>query len=907
MARDTLIDFFRDLSQARGGFLVHDDGFRSRTRSYADVGRAARGFAARLHQAGVRKGDAVLFWSENRPEWIVAFWGCLLRGVIVVPIDYRASPDFLTRVGRIVRAKVVLVGQDVAPLQYDEAPVWKLHELEWRDGGESPPVEIARDDVAEIIFTSGATAEPKGVVITHRNILANTSPVEREILKYRKWARPFSPLRFLNLLPLSHMFGQAMATFIPPMLAGQVIFIRGYNPGEIVAQINKRRVSVLVSVPKILDVLREHVMRIERGRDPERVALHGHAAGAGHERGRERVALHGQAAGAGHESGRDPERVALHGQAAGAGHERGRERVARHGHAADAGHGHAAAEVARPFQGRGKHFAIRWWTYRNIHRLFGFKFWAFVVGAAPLDAELEQFWTTLGFAVVQGYGLTETAPIVTLNHPFAMKRGSVGKPIAGVEMKIAPDGEILVRGENVTQGYLNAERETAQAFEDGWFHTGDIGEIAPDGQVYIRGRKKEMIVTPEGLNVFPEDVERVLNATTGVRDSAIVGGRVGSEERVVAVLVPEAGASVDAIVRAANARLDDHQRIRRAIVWPDAELPRTEGTRKLKRAAIRDWVATGVAPAASRHGEDKLAALMAKYALGNELRSDTTIEELGLSSLDRVELMVAIEDAFQTRLDESAFAETRNLEQLRSLVERSSADTPPDEPVDFPTWNRAWPARAIRRASLPTWILPLARLFAWTHVEGRNHLTQIRGPVIFAANHQSHMDTPVIMSALPARFRYRVAPAMAKEFFKAHFYPDQHTRRQRFTNGLNYYLAALFFNAFPLPQREAGARQTLRYIGEVLEAGFSVLIFPEGKRTTSGEIAPFRPGIGMIASRLGVPVVPVRIDGLDRVLHATWKMAKPGRVRVAFGAPMPLTGEDYAALAKQVENAVRAL
>jgi long-chain acyl-CoA synthetase len=531
-----------------------------------------------------------------------------------------------------------------------------------------------------------------------------------------------------------------------------------------------------------------------------------------------------------------------------------------------------------------------------------------VVGAAPLDPDLERFWSELGFAVVQGYGLTETAPIVTLNHPFAMKKGSVGKAIAGVEMKIAEDGEILVRGENVTQGYFNAERETAAAFQDGWFHTGDVGELGPDGQLYIRGRKKEMIVTPEGLNVFPEDVEKVLNQTAGVRDSAVVGAKLGSEERVHAVLILEPGADLDAVVRAANARLDDAQKIRRAVAWPEPELPRTEGTRKLKRAAIREWVQTGTTPRLAAQGSDQLAALLAKYAGRADVSAATTIEELGLSSLDRVELMVALEDAFQTRVDESAFSEARDIGQLRSLMERSAAaDVAPAEPVEFPAWNRSLPARAIRRASLPTWILPLARVFAWITVEGREHLARLDRPVMFAANHQSHMDTPVILAALPPSIRYRVAPAMAKEFFKAHFYPEQHGRRAWFTNSLNYYLAALFFNAFPLPQREAGARQTLRYIGEVLEDGFSVLIFPEGRRSDSGAIDRFRPGIGMIASRLSVPVVPVRIDGLDRVLHHSARMARPGRVRVAFGAPLHLKGDDYESLARQVEEAVRAL
>ena len=836
MVRDTLIDFFDDLSRARGTFLVHDDGFRSRSYSYAEIARGARGFAAALHAAGARAGDTIVFWSENRPEWIVAFWGCLLCGAVVVPIDYRASPDFLARVARIVGAKIVLIGQDVPPFTTPiDAPIWKLHELELRDG-EPPPHTAARDDVAEIIFTSGATGDPKGVVITHRNVLANIVPVEREVRKYRTWGRPFFPLRFLNLLPLSHMFGQAMATFIPPMLSGTVIFMRGYNPGEIVAQIGKRRVSVLVSVPKILDVLKEHVSR---------------AFAAEH---------------------------------------------------ADA--------TARLQPGAPKeHFTKRWWRYRAIHRAFGLKFWAFVVGAAPLDASLEAFWGELGFVVVQGYGLTETAPIVTLNHPFGTKKGSVGKPIAGVEMKVAADGEILVRGENVTRGYYGAQKETARAFEDGWFHTGDVGEIGEDGQLYIRGRKKEMIVTPEGLNVFPEDVERVLNALAGVRDSAVVGVPIGSEERVHAVLVLEPGADMDAIVRQANAALEDHQKIRRALLWPEPELPRTDGTRKVKRAAIAEWVKSGAAPPrAAPAGSDKVTELLAKYAAGAQLSPQTTIEELGLSSLDRVELMVALEDAFQTRVDEASFAAARDLSQLRSLVESAAnTDAPVAEPVDFPTWTRRPPARLFRRVNLPLWVMPLARLFAWMRVEGREHLRGLEGPAIFAANHQSFMDGPVIMAALPPRWRYRVAPAMGKEMFAPHFFPAQHGRLSRLTNSLNYYLAVLFFNAFPLPQREAGARQTLRYIGDLLAEGTSVLIFPEGRRSETGAIDTFRPGIGMIGSRLDVPVVPVRIDGLQHVLGVGSHMARPGRVRVAFGRPMRLSGRDYEALAAEVEQAVRAL
>jgi long-chain acyl-CoA synthetase len=321
-----------------------------------------------------------------------------------------------------------------------------------------------------------------------------------------------------------------------------------------------------------------------------------------------------------------------------------------------------------------------------------------------------------------------------------------------------------------------------------------------------------------------------------------------------------------------------------------------------------------------------LEELVGRFAHGTAPLTDTTtIDELGLSSLERVEVLMALEERFQVSVDEAAYAEARTLGDLKRLVRpievpRTGGRAAPAvevdvarrtggrvEPVDFPTWNRRGLAWLVRRVSLPTWILPLARLFVWLRVEGLDHLRDLGGPVVFAANHQSHMDTPAILAALPARWRYHVAVAMAKEFFKAHFFPAQAGRRAWLTNSVNYYLASLFFNAFPLPQREAGTRQTLRYIGDLFSEGQSLLIFPEGKRTMAGEINPFQAGIGMIGARLGVPVVPVRLEGLERVLHQKAKMATPGRVRVAFGAPMQLRGDDYRALARQVEAAVRAL
>src|SRR3954471_3934154 len=856
MPRRTLIDFYADLSSTAGEFVVYDDGYRSWSYSYADVASGARAFAARLRGSGMGKGDTITIWAENRAEWIIALWGCLLEGIILVPIDYRASADFLVRVSEIVKARAVLVGDAVDRDAIGTTrPVWHLSELRsfrvkaetgaesFRPQAEAASTEINADDTAEIIFTSGATAEPKGVVITHRNILANIVPIEREVAKYKKYARPFLPIRFLNLLPLSHMFGQAMATFVPPMLPGVVVFTRSFAPEDIVSQIRTRRISVLVSVPKILEVLKEYVLRIAP------------------------------------EAADDPGKI---------------------------------------------HWVRRWWKYRRIHRLFGFKFWAMVVGAAPLDPELEAFWGRLGFVVVQGYGLTETAPIVTLNHPLRAKRGAVGKPIGGVEVRIAEDGEILVRGDNVTTGYFNAPEATRDAFADGWFHTGDIGELDADGQLLIRGRKKEMIVTPEGLNVFPEDVERAINEQGGVIDSAVVGAPLpgSTAERVQAVLLLAPGTDVDAVVRGANAQLGDHQKIRAAAVWPGSELPRTEGTRKLKRRELRNWLvnrdASQPVVLPPKGGSHTVADVLRRFAPGRTIEATTTIEELGLTSLERVELMMALEEAFQVTVDESAFSATSTVADLEALVKpadwgqspaaRSIGDTAPaNRDIVFPAWNRSLPARIARRVSLPTWILPLGRIWARVTVKGLEHLEGIDGPVIFAANHQSHFDGPVILDSLPPRWRYRTAPAMMKEFFNPHFYPERYSRREWFTNSLNYYLSSLFFFAFPLTQGTTGTRQTLRYIGDLVGDGYSILIFPEGRRTDTGEIGRFQPGVGMIASRIAFPVVPVRLVGLDMVLPRHAKFPAVSRAECRFGPPIVLTGNDYAELAGRVEAAVRAL
>ncbi len=824
----SLARFYSQWRANRGEFLHYDGDARASRLTYDQAARAASGFAQNLRAAGIRPGERIVVWAENRPEWVVALWGCLLEGVVLVPVDFRSSAAVIERITKIVSARALLVGENQRQPENPGCPVWRLREsvhgaVAAVDFPSAPP-----DQIAEILFTSGATGEPRGVTITHRNILANLKPINEGVEKYRKYMGPFKPIRFLNLLPLSHMFGQSMAALIPPLIEGDVFFMTGYSPREVASEIRRRRISVLVCVPQMLELLREFIIASV----PE------------------------------------------------------------------------AAEPARS----GKWYR-KWWQFRRVHRRFGWKFWSFVVGAAPLDPELEQFWRKLGYVVIQGYGLTETAPVATLNHPFETRPGTVGKPIGGVEIRIAPDGEILLRGENVTPGYFTPEGGTAGESDirdaEGWLHTGDIGELDADGRLRILGRKKEMIVSPDGLNVFPEDVEKVLNATPGVRESAVIAAKQGAREQVHAALVLEPGANAERVIEEANSKLETHQKVRGFSIWPGATLPRTSGTNKLRRGEVAKWVNGAGSPGqTSSNQANTVEEILRRYSGGREISAASSLDALGLSSLDRIQLLTELERRAGVSLDEEQFANART---VGDLVRAQPATAAAVDDFDFPEWSRSRPARAVRRVALPGLVLPLARLFAWIRVEGLENLRDVKGPVIFASNHQSHFDVPAILWALPAQWRYRAAPAMSKEFFDAHFHPERHTFGQRFREGLMYYLSVLVFDAFPLPQREAGARAALRYAGDLVSAGYSIIIFPEGKRTDKGEILPFQPGVGMLASRLEVPVVPVRLEGLERVLHKDAKFATPGRARVKFGSPIRFEGDDYAAAARRIEEAVRAL
>ncbi|MFY9683028.1 MAG: AMP-binding protein [Candidatus Sulfotelmatobacter sp.] len=862
---ESLAEFFLATFQAHPDERAYGQrhGYRMQWFTYGQVLEMASRFAGDLDARGIGKGDRVMLWGENCAEWVAAFFGCALRGVVVVPMDDGASAEFAGRVARQVEAKL-WVGSRRHAADVDETgavPHVVLEDLSQKAGGTSallPDVKaaIGRNDILQIVFTSGTTAEPKGVVITHGNVLANIAPLEREMQRYLKYERWVHPVRFLNLLPLSHVFGQFLGMFLPPLLGGTVIFQEELGPSEIVNTIRRQRVSVLVSVPRVLQSLKQ---KIERDLE-----------------------------------------------------ERGK-----------------MEDFRRRFRAsEGKHFLHRWWIFRRIRQKFGWKFWAFICGGAALDAETEQFWDRLGYAAIQGYGLTETTSLISVNHPFKLGKGSIGKVLPGREVKLAKDGEILIRGGGVAAGYWDGSRRRGPADavadagevtdgvtdKDGWYRTGDVGALDDAGNLYFKGRKKEVIVTPGGLNIYPEDLEAALRRQPEVKDCVVVGIERGGNAESCAVLILRDdlhdGTSVATVVERANQSLAEFQRMRMWVEWPQKDFPRTN-TQKPRRNLIAEFAAKEILRPGERvagASESPVAELIGRIkgrSVGG-LDAGTALDsDLGLSSLDRVELISALEDRYQVDLSETRFSAARTVGDVERMLR---GETRVRAEYHYPRWVLRWPVTWARL--LVHYLLgkPAMILRGWPRIEGRENLRGWSGPMLVVCNHITDVDFAFVQAALPMRLGNRIATATRGEDLEALHTPAAGRGLfGKIYDRTRWVLGVSLLNLFPLP-REAGFRQSFAYAGEAVDRGYSVLVFPEGRHTADGQMNPFRAGIGLLANNLGIPVLPMRIHGLFELKQAGKKFALPWTICVRIGEPMKFSpGTDPEQVARELQSAVEAL
>lgn len=811
-------------------------GYRTLRWSYADLAHTARQFSTELAQRGIVRGERVMLWAPNSAEWVAVFFGCALRGVAVVPMDYAAAPEFALRVARQVSARLIVCSQETER-HVAGAPSLAIERLAQTVATHAPDtssIATSRSDTLQIIFTSGTTSEPRGVIITHGNVLANLEPLEREIGKYLRYERFFHPLRLLDLLPLSHVFGQFLGLFVPQVMAATVVFHDSLSPTEIVNTIREERVSAVIAVPRVLQSLKQ---KLERD-----------------------IEASGQL-------------------------ETFRARF-------------AAAE--------GKHLLRRWWHFLDLHRPYGLKFFAFISGGAALDEETETFWARLAFPVIQGYGLTETTSLISVNHPFHVGRRSIGKPLPGREVKLAPDGEIMVRGENIASAYWEAGAQTAASSDDGWLRTGDLGEFDANGSLYFKGRKKNVIVAPSGMNIYPEDLEAALKRQAGVRDVVVVGVPSGSDTEPCAVLLLGATAQAEDVVGSANRQLADYQQLRRWIVWPQSDFPRTS-TGKAKLAEIEQFARSQVAWNPARATSNTLASLIERIS-GKEasgINPGASLDELNLSSIDRVELLSALEDRYQLDLTDDCVTANTTLADLERQLAAPEAGS---SRYVYPRWVQRWPIPWIRNLAYHALTLPYTWLMARPEVIGADNLRDARGPFLFVSNHVTYIDIGFILYALPLRLRSRLAVAMqGRRLMEMRTPPREWSWIERLANPIAYALTVALFNVFPLPQL-SGFRRSFEYAGESADRGYSIMIFPEGHRTETGEISAFQAGVGMLAQRLNLPVVPMRIDGLWEPAHAGRHFVAPATIKVRIGAPVSYGAEMTAeVISRDIELQVRKL
>ena len=822
----TIVDFLRDAVKAHGprDALLFKPGFRYQRWSYDRLWAESGQVATLLQRRGLRKGDQVLVWGPNCPQWVLIFFGCLRAGVIAVPLDLRSAPDYVERVISRITPKLAFTSRytpkDDVDIGLPEITFENL-ESEIYELPEPEQVEIQPDDLAEVMFTSGTTGDPKGVMLTHRNLAANIEGITQYITCN-------TSSRLLSILPLSHMYEQMGGLLTVLHFGASVTYPTSRQPTVLARTMRERQITTMLLVPQGLELLMNGIER----------------------------------------------------------------EVRRQGKGALWDKLLKIAERTP--------YPLRRRLFGRIHKQFGGKLDFIVSGGAALDPELGRKWELMGVKIVQGYGATEASPVIS-NHTLHERRpDSVGRPLPNVEVKISEDGEILVRGDNISPGYWNSPEQTAAAFDGDWYRTGDIGLFDDDGYLHIRGRMKDMIVLPSGQNVYPDDIQAVLNRHPNVTDSAVVGLQQGSSVEVHAALILDGANDADPIVAWANGQLAEQQRVRGYTVWPEEDFPRTH-TLKVKKPQLIEMLEGGVqsdspsSPTSSsspRDGSRGLVDIIAEVAVLDtaDIAPDMTLgDDLNLDSLGRVEMLSAIEVDLGVYLDETQIGPETTIRQVQAILDEGANNPPVTE---FPDWGMDWWCRMVRGFIQRAVMFPILKLPYGLKVTGRENLQDIDGPVLFASNHSLGLDNPLIIESIPPLWRRRLAIAGAASLWK---------------NPVFWVINPLLGNGFPLAQ-DGPIRPSLENMGKIIDNGWSVLIYPEGQLTIGGPIKSFMNGTGLLAVEGRLPVVPLRLH-INRLGSPTrFPIFKRGSVEIRFGQPLRfLPGTDYQEATSAIEAAVKSL
>ncbi len=770
--------------------------FRSIIWNYSQFYNFASGIAKLLEERKLKKGDRVLLWAPNSPYWLGAFFGCLLKGVIVVPLHLQNLPKFVLEVAKKTGAKLLLKSSGIKEPKKLSLAFINIDYFDHLAQSEhlfKKPL-IRENDLVEILYTSGTTGHPKGVVLTHKNIVSDLKAIFN-IIKVEKSDK------FLSILPLSHVFEQ-IVEFRTLASGAQIVFVPALGSVIITRTLLENKITKMAAVPEFLKLV---MSRIET------------------------------------EAKRQ-----------------GREKILK-----------LLFKISPSLPKK-----VRRILFRDVHRKFGGNLNLIVSGAAPLESEVGKKWQALGINILQGYGLTETSPVVSVTPPPFKKITSVGKVVPGVKVKIAKDDEILVKGPIVFKGYWKDSQKTKKAFEDGWFKTGDMGYLDKEGFLYIKGRKKFMILTAAGQNVYPEDIEFELNKEKGIMDSCVVGLPKRGKIEIHAVLLGKIKRA-EKIIDRANKRLASFQQIQSWSTWPFSDFPRTI-TKKVKRLEVLEYLTQKIVPEeiklAKKEAPPLIEILSTVTDTDPSLISSKTrvVKDLKLDSLMRIELVAQIEEQFGVEIDEEKITPKTKVKDLEELIKEK-----PKRKIKHKifSWQLHPLTKRIRKVLQKIFLFPLLRIFSQTKTEGIENLEGLTTPVIFMANHISSLDGLSVVRALPSKFRDNIALAAASDVL--------YEKYRRFLK-----IVVFLLNAYPFP-RISQMKSGFEHTGELLDKNWSILFFPEGRQSPTGKMLPLKEGAGALAVEMQAPVVPIKIYGTDQILPYAGRFPrKGGPILIKFGEPL---------------------
>ncbi|MDD4671749.1 MAG: AMP-binding protein [Bacteroidales bacterium] len=778
--------------------------------SYGDLLQMIEGYALLFRGKGYKK---IAIYSENRVEWIAAFYAGWRNSCVVVPVDYMASVNDVAYILNDCKPELVFTSplitdkiQEVVPkLQYSP----QIHtfsvdkftpvdsEVKWTE-----PEDIEK--TAVIIYTSGTTGSPKGVMLSYKNLIANLDGVSKDVEIYKK------DRQVLMLLPLHHVFPLAGSMLVPLYVGATIVMAASLQSSDLFYALNNNKIAILIGVPKLYEIISKGVKaKVEAsfiGRQLYRIVK---------------------------------------------------------------------------FSGS-KKLATK--VFKKVHDNFGGNLQFLVSGGAALPKHVGSVFKTLGFDVLEGYGMTEAAPMITFTRPGKVRIGSPGQSLPRIEMQIR-DGEIVAKGDNIMQGYYNRPEETAEVLKDGWLYTGDLGRIDRDGFLYITGRKKDIIILSNGKNINPVEIEiafekafdEVAEAGVFLHNNYLHLAILPNLEKLAELNVQDVRAYFKSeIITRFNANLSPHMRILKfAIV--DTELPRTR-LGKIQRFKLAEH-----AQRKPRRKQVEVNYHPTEYFMAVKSYIETQIDfdiqpshhvefDLGLDSLNKLGLIDYIERSFGVKMDEKKLTSFPSLSHMADYIkekkkwfreETSGWAETLKEKVDIKL-PKSWPTHNIFK-NFAKYFFKI--YFRFTG-EGVENIPE--GPCIITPNHQSFID-----GLLVATFLKR------KVFKQTYFY----AKKKHVNNKFLRFLART--NNVIVVDVEGDLKDSIQQLAAALKEGRKIIIFPEGTRSTTGELGEFKKTFAILSTELNVPVVPVVIEGADKALPVGAKIPRPWkRVEVKFLKPV---------------------